>query len=92
MRKLLGWIIMGGVALLMSVIAAAEPLTEAQVKNYIASLAETQALAEQWPTPQTGIDRHRPLVSGVALLSEDSQFYLELSSITQKHHFRNAEH
>ncbi len=91
MRKLLDRLVLGVVGLLMSAVAVAAPLTQAQVKNYIASFVEAQALAEQNPSPQKSIDRHRPLVSGIELLAKDSQLYQDLSNITQKYHFHNAE-
>lgn len=91
MRKFLDWMVLGVLGLLMSATAVAVPLTQAQVNNYIASHAESQALAEQDSAPQKGIDRHRPLVSGVELLAKDSQLYQSLSNIAQKYHFRNPE-
>lgn len=91
MRKFLDWMVLGVLGLLLSATAVAAPLTQAQVKNYIASYAEAQALAEQNPSPQKNIDRHRPLVSGVELLAKDSQLYQSLGNIAQRHHFRNPE-
>jgi len=91
MRKILDRMVLGVAALLVSAIVVAAPLTQVQVENYIASFAEAQMLAEQNPTQQKGIDRHRPLVSSVELLAKDSQLYQGLSSIAQKHHFRTAE-
>ena len=78
MRKLFDRLVLGVVGLLMSAVAVAAPLTQAQVKNYIASFVEAQALAEQNPSPQKSIDRHRPLVSGIELPRQDRLIHLQL--------------
>lgn len=79
------------VSLSLTSLGAAASLTQQQVQNYLASYHEVQAFAEQYPLPQKGIDRHRPLTSSVALLAKDSSHYQGLNRIVNTHHFANPQ-